>query len=1204
MHNAFKKQLNTDMRILVCSLCCFITLRIHAQTTTTDFISLQNFTPPSPEAAALGRYGEIPVSYASGIPEISIPIYNVASRKISVPLSLSYHASGIKIDDIASTAGLGWVLNAGGAISRNVVGKPDEAGINVGYTYKYKDRSQLEGVYYTGASDTNFYYLDKMAKGEWDTQSDVYNITTPFFSGRFVFDLNGTPRFTGVDKPLKIQWNTVSSTFTVIDDNGMQYIFGEKETTTHISGGSIYTSAWYTSMIISADATDTVFFTYTAAAPFIDLFESQNYYVSQDYDFSTTQVGGCPVPGVSDHFNIQSEYLQYNRKLLSSIRFSAGTVNFEYASDRQDPGTERLTAVKIYAAAGMVKQVKLEHGYFQSTTNLPLSQLPRQTKRLRLEAVEEADPTGASVNRYTLEYNTSQLLPAYYKSYNGTLPVGKTAAGDLWGYYNGSTSDYNLPANFRQYLSTFIITKVPAVSNTLLNTYDSYSWSRYPNPDFTQAGMLQRINYPAGGATVFEYENNKTANNGDNSDYSGGLRIRQITSYEPAGKPVVKTFSYGDNNSGTGISIATLVPDDFYYETLVLNKNNTGPTSNNLYSICYGVHFYVKTNPITAINYYGGSPVFYDKVTAFNGYPGANAGKTEYTFDYMPDSAYAQPDAFKYWNFSTDKSWARGLPLTTKVYKYENGAYTLIKQTANTYTEIGRNAVKVGYLCEQKALFNNTTHQGHLDYLVTVGATPMVLTYFDYMDIVLSYGVKKLVKTEETDYANGTITQKKEWAYEGNGHMYPTLERSYNSDASITYTYTRYPQDKAAITGLSTTASTAIDGMVTANILATPIETEEVKNGVTQLKNRTEFKNWNAGKYYPEYRSQQIRQNAMEQRVQYTAYDERGNVTGLTKPGDAGVAYIWDYNKNYVVAQAINAIPAEVAFTSFEPECAGNWTITSTARVTTAFTGTAAYNLTSGNITRTALTSGKAYIVSYWSQNGASMQVNSTAGTALVTRPGWTLYEHKVTATSITVSGSGIIDELKLYPADAQMTGYTHSPLIGITAVDKSNGNIEWYRYDNAGRLKSIVNQDNYIVKQLSYQVQNSAGVPAGWQAVNSAPNWLPNSQLRCKPNSTTGEQQAGYTDQNPYSSTYLQLKWTTIGSGVCSCMPANAGCTGENKKMINGCCETGYKVYTSSTYMGFDKWQCVYHYLFSDGSVSSNYTEVAAAACIPDAEN
>ena len=70
----------------------------------------ESVVPPSPNAAALGKYGDIPVSLYTGTPNISVPLYNLKSKKMSVPVSLSYHASGIKVDDVASNVGLGWSL--------------------------------------------------------------------------------------------------------------------------------------------------------------------------------------------------------------------------------------------------------------------------------------------------------------------------------------------------------------------------------------------------------------------------------------------------------------------------------------------------------------------------------------------------------------------------------------------------------------------------------------------------------------------------------------------------------------------------------------------------------------------------------------------------------------------------------------------------------------------------------------------------------------------------------------------------------------------------------------------------------------------------------------------------------------------------------------------------------------------------------------
>ena len=76
--------------------------------------------PPTPEAASLGKFSEIPISHYTGLPNISVPIasFNVGDK--SFPVSLSYHARGIQVSELASRVGIGWALNAGGQISRQV----------------------------------------------------------------------------------------------------------------------------------------------------------------------------------------------------------------------------------------------------------------------------------------------------------------------------------------------------------------------------------------------------------------------------------------------------------------------------------------------------------------------------------------------------------------------------------------------------------------------------------------------------------------------------------------------------------------------------------------------------------------------------------------------------------------------------------------------------------------------------------------------------------------------------------------------------------------------------------------------------------------------------------------------------------------------------------------------------------------------------
>src|ERR1700743_48643 len=94
---------------------------------------------PSANAASLGVYGEIPVSYFTGVPDISIPLYTVKGNKVSLPISLSYHAGGLRPDIHPSWVGNGWSLQAGGVITRKANGLIDE--------YK-KSFSGTQGYYY------------------------------------------------------------------------------------------------------------------------------------------------------------------------------------------------------------------------------------------------------------------------------------------------------------------------------------------------------------------------------------------------------------------------------------------------------------------------------------------------------------------------------------------------------------------------------------------------------------------------------------------------------------------------------------------------------------------------------------------------------------------------------------------------------------------------------------------------------------------------------------------------------------------------------------------------------------------------------------------------------------------------------------------------------------------------------------------------
>ncbi|MCB0634102.1 MAG: hypothetical protein KDD15_30435, partial [Lewinella sp.] len=120
-------------------------------------------TPP-PNVGALGKFIDIPVNLAQGVPQIGIPIYNLAEGPLSLPISLDYHASGIRVAELASWVGIGWNLRAGGMVSRTVMGIPDEGSAGLYWT-----ASGLNNIYpQTPSETTSFNVVNNYQDGEAD----------------------------------------------------------------------------------------------------------------------------------------------------------------------------------------------------------------------------------------------------------------------------------------------------------------------------------------------------------------------------------------------------------------------------------------------------------------------------------------------------------------------------------------------------------------------------------------------------------------------------------------------------------------------------------------------------------------------------------------------------------------------------------------------------------------------------------------------------------------------------------------------------------------------------------------------------------------------------------------------------------------------------------------------------------------------------
>ena len=176
-----------------------ISINIHAQTEPLfpEMMGAKTIDFPTPNAASLGKYGQIPVSYYNGLVNISIPIYTIKLQDIEVPIVLQYHSGGNKTDEHPGWVGLGWNLQAGGSITRIVKGKKDEA-LQRDIILYYKDlyQSSQYGFFYKNsllnidnwtAESSLVTILNDAAHFHYDTEPDEFIFNFSGIGGSFFF---------------------------------------------------------------------------------------------------------------------------------------------------------------------------------------------------------------------------------------------------------------------------------------------------------------------------------------------------------------------------------------------------------------------------------------------------------------------------------------------------------------------------------------------------------------------------------------------------------------------------------------------------------------------------------------------------------------------------------------------------------------------------------------------------------------------------------------------------------------------------------------------------------------------------------------------------------------------------------------------------------------------------------------------------------
>lgn len=114
-----------------------------------------NYSAVSARVTDMFRYGEFHTSLFTGRMQVSIPIYTINDPDFKMNIALHYNAEGFKPRKHSGYVGYNWFLEAGGCITREVNGYPDEI---IGHTDRFKNYSSgvlvpqdypgIEGMYH------------------------------------------------------------------------------------------------------------------------------------------------------------------------------------------------------------------------------------------------------------------------------------------------------------------------------------------------------------------------------------------------------------------------------------------------------------------------------------------------------------------------------------------------------------------------------------------------------------------------------------------------------------------------------------------------------------------------------------------------------------------------------------------------------------------------------------------------------------------------------------------------------------------------------------------------------------------------------------------------------------------------------------------------------------------------------------------------
>ncbi len=878
--------------------------------------------------------------------------------------------------------------------------------------------------------------------------------------------------------------------------------------------------------------------------------------INHDYEFTYNRMDLVPKPNSpkQDHWGFYNGNTGNLLQSVSDYYWGNGTPHPSMTGDRS-PNADS-------ASRGVLNAIKYPTGgkeeFFYESNSI-------------VGAVQ--NPYGPVYVELAGNFTGSGTHYSYFSS-SFSVPYTQTVTINMYSMYSGSGT----PPSGR--IVQFYMTEGgDTVLNMYLNGDNSFTSNKvlYPNKSY-RLEMKIRNDWQNAGQFSLQYDTTATPTYSSVNVPVGGIRLRKIKYTSPeSGSTHSKYYRYASLNNlafSSGIAV-----DQVSYRVSGSKFDYCSmPGIPQASSLCQYIIY--NSNTTFNISGFNGSHIYYRNVIESDDSLFVNGG-TEYQF-FNPSKAYTNVED---WGETVDAMPSDNHPTLNGSMEYTrvfDKNFTTLQEQYDRYdtVKIGTKVYGMAFKKKYTPVFMTN------DLEIFANAYDVSRYYYE------TWWIRKMASISKK-YAGNNISayDSVRYTYASVDNMLPATTTTYDSKNNELKIEQKYPTDYSG--------NVVLSEMVTRNMITQPVESKIFRNNILQQHQLISYKKWFAG--WDIFRPDTIKlksskDDVVSSRIFFEQYDSSGNLLQVRKIADNSMSYIWGHNKMYPIAEASLASFNQIAYTSFEETTAmGNWEFSPSVTPTYHNEGFTGNKSVSGTIRKQSLPNGQ-YDITVWTKGSGAPLINGFSSTLAKTNGNWKLYTRRLT-NPVNVEITGVfLDELRLYPIDAVMNTIVYKPFVG--AIAKSNNlkdEVVYYSYDPFHRLHVIRDMDSNILQQYQYRYKDTIANCSGQSA-----NWVATGLKECIKgglnNNYNGTEMEQQRDDSYCSATYLETRWVNIGiTGNCTPVP---NCTGENKRVVNGLCETGVKVYTHSVKINATTWQCTYHYEFSDGYWSQDYTHNSSNTC------